>query len=309
MSKLGEGANSKVIMATSVQSRKNYAIKVHLSYDPKLGESIAQEVKVLQTVDHPNIIKIRDFLPVSKIEKLEADGSLSLTTEVYFVVILELADKHELINHLMAAGPLEEKLAKVYFYKLSSALKLLKDQGIAHRDIKPDNIVFDKHFEVKLIDFGFASHWGKYEDGMLRTRLGTDQYLAPEMRLGTAYDGHKSDIFSLGATLFTSVIGVPPFHSSRNEDCYFAAIKKGQWQSLWNTYEDFSSVRPEASFKALIQRMLEPDPEKRASVEEVLESEWLTGGEVPSVEEIKRVMKAKVDKVVESKLERRKQQY
>ena len=242
---------------------------------------------------------------MSKIERLEADGSLAHTTDVYFVVVLELAEKHELINHLMASGPLEEGLAKVYFYKLAVALRELKKKGVAHRDVKPDNIVFDKHFEVKLIDFGFAGLSTKYKDGKLRTRLGTDQYMAPELRLGEAYDGFQADVFSLGATLFTALIGVPPFHSSRNEDCYFAAIKKGQWEALWNTYEDFSAVRPCSQFKHLVQNMLHPDPAQRATIEEVLASEWLSQGEVPSVEEVVAAMRLKCEQVLVQKQKRR----
>lgn len=87
--------------------------------------------------------------------------------------------------------------------------------GVAHRDLKPENIMLDDDFNIRIADFGFAAPiQGKDGSGFLRTSLGTQSYMAPEILLKEPYQGHVVDLFALGIILFIMYSGHPPFASA-----------------------------------------------------------------------------------------------
>ena len=88
----------------------------------------------------------------------------------------------------------KEKLGKLIFYKILKGIQAIHEAGICHRDIKPQNILFDKDFNIKICDFGYSTH----NDENLTDLVGTPSYGAPEILNEEPYDGFKADIFSLG---------------------------------------------------------------------------------------------------------------
>ena len=104
--------------------------------------------------------------------------------------------------------------------QLLNSAEYLKEQKVAHLDLKLENILVDKDMNVKITDFGFSS----YQDKRLECYGGTQSYMAPEIIELKAFDGHKADIFSLGVILFISVMGVFPFKAAKKNDRYYSLL-------------------------------------------------------------------------------------
>lgn len=111
----------------------------------------------------------------------------------------------DVCDKLSALG---EKVGRFLIKQILSTLQYIHKQGVAHRDIKLDNIMVDENMNIKFIDFGFAARGNIYS---LTERYGTQTYLAPEIRRGEVYDGTKADAFSTGVVLYILVRGIFPF--------------------------------------------------------------------------------------------------
>lgn len=124
---------------------------------------------------------------------------------------MEYCQNGDLFDFVKKNGKLSEGLAKNLFHQLLDSLDFLHNKvGVAHLDLKLENVLIGNNFQVKLCDFGF------YEE--LKTKVcknrGTHGYRAPETYLQSneGFDGAKADIFSLGVILFIMIFGVPPFN-------------------------------------------------------------------------------------------------
>ena len=102
------------------------------------------------------------------------------------------------------------------------AMNYLHSQNFSHRDLKPENILLDKNYNLKLADFGFTTYMeGRDGLGKLRTQLGTESYMAPEINLKLSYSGVAIDLFAMGIILFVMYSGNPPFNRADPKDIYF----------------------------------------------------------------------------------------
>ena len=161
--------------------------------------------------------------------------------------------------------------------QVMSAVLYCHLNGIVHRDVKSDNVLFagqDISSPIKLIDFGISVKFEK--DTKLKDKTGTVLYIAPEVISGS-YD-EKCDIWSCGVLLYMMMSGQPPFYASSRKEV-MAKIKKGRFQfksKIWNV------VSPEA--KNLISSMLTVDPQLRPSCKEVLNHKWFNKDEIKKFE-------------------------
>ena len=104
--------------------------------------------------------------------------------------MLELAKGGELFDYIAVGGKFSESVSRFYFKQLINGLDYVHSNGVTHRDLKPENILFDGFYNLKIADFGFAAPVdGRDGSGHLRTRLGTESYMAPEIHAKKGYSG------------------------------------------------------------------------------------------------------------------------
>ena len=236
---IGKGAYGVVWRAAHMQTGAPRAVKV-------VRKSNSQEIKFLQLLSHPNVIKLCEV-----VEDAE---------HVY--IITELCTGRSLFS--VIGHPVDETSAADYMSQIISGVLHCHSMNIVHRDIKPENILFKsaKSSLLKLIDFGASTSATPQI-----FRVGTCLYMAPETFSG--YSGPKCDVWSCGVILYILITGEPPFQSSNNQELY-KKIKKEPCrfdQSVWDT------VSSEA--KDLVKGMLEKDPLRRLSTEQVYAHPWL----------------------------------
>ncbi len=161
-----------------------------------------------------------------------------------------------------------ERNAAVIMKQVLSAIGYCHSMRIVHRDIKPQNILFendDPNSQVKIIDFATSQQFDPASK--MRNRIGTPYYIAPEV-LRRCYD-EKCDVWSCGVVLYILLGGCPPF-KAENEEQLLIAIGKGEYKMQGSPW---SSVSPLA--KDLVKNMLMFDPEKRYTAAQALGHEWI----------------------------------
>lgn len=175
----------------------------------------------------------------------------------------------------MAHRYLKEKDAAKLFAQLVSAVWYIHQKKIVHRDLKLENLLLDRHRNVIVTDFGFANRFEHRSDDLMQTSCGSPCYAAPELVISEGlYVGSAVDIWSCGVILYAMLAGYLPFDDDPanpegdNINLLYKYILNTQL-----TFPDY--VSPEA--RDLLSKMLVPDPAKRATLQVVMEHEWLAG--------------------------------
>ena len=246
---LGAGSFGKVFFAKDKMNEKfELAIKCinkkHL--DKEELENLQNEVKLMQQVDHPNIVRYYETYDDKK----------------FLYLCMELCNGGELLSKMEKDSMYNEPKAAEIMNKLFRALNHCHADNIIHRDIKPENIMWGNDGEVKLIDFGFAI---KMQLKKARMDIaGTPYYIAPEVLNGVY--GKECDTWSTGVVLYQMMTGLRPFDGNSQEEV-FGLIQAGDYKF---------PKQPELSeqVKDLITRMLIVDPAKRITVAAALKHPW-----------------------------------
>ena len=193
---LGAGGMGKVYKVRNVISDRVEAIKVllpELTNVPELADRFLREIKVLATLEHPHIAALRTAQRI--------DNQLVMVMELVEGVTVE--DK-------LKNGPLPVDQAVDIVAQVLSALSYAHARGVIHRDIKPANMMVTEGGVVKLMDFGIAKAAGDRKLTMTGTTLGSLFYMSPEQIKGAELDP-RSDLYSLGVSLYEMVTGARPF--------------------------------------------------------------------------------------------------
>lgn len=208
---LGYGGSSAVFLARSLTSGDEVAVKVFLprsTLDGAMRRSFYQrflrEAEAASQVEHPHILSIYAYG--------EHEGLP--------YIVMPYMPGGTLSEYVQRRGPLSLEEARRYLTQVASALDYAHTEGYVHCDVKPANILLDGQGNAALSDFGIV-RWQQAEQSQSNgennakkpggeTLMGTPDYVSPEQALGESLDG-RSDIYSLGATLYALLTGAPPF--------------------------------------------------------------------------------------------------
>ena len=168
-------------------------------------------------------------------------------------------------NYLLQNGPIEPAKAQKIFTQLVGAVSYVHNKSCVHRDLKLENILLDKHENVKLVDFGFTREY-EGKASYLQTWCGTVCYSAPEMLKGEKYAGEKVDVWSLGIIMYALLAGELPFDDDDETITKMKILKEEP------KYPE--SFPPTA--KDLITQLLSKRPLLRPSLADILQNPWLT---------------------------------
>ncbi|MEN1681637.1 MAG: serine/threonine-protein kinase [Planctomycetota bacterium] len=202
LGQIGKGGMSSVYLAEHVMMRRQVAIKVLPKArvrDSSYLERFRLEARAVARLDDPNIVRAYD---------IDNEG------DVHYIV-MEYVDGKDLHQLVSDGGPLDYETAADYIAQAAAGLQHAHEMGLVHRDIKPANCLLDKHKTVKLLDMGLAKLAEDDETSLTLANdenvLGTADYLAPEQALNSHGADARSDIYSLGCTLYFLLVGRPPF--------------------------------------------------------------------------------------------------
>ncbi len=163
------------------------------------------------------------------------------------------------LSRLIQDGPLDCKVAARYVRDVARAIQYAHDQGILHRDLKPANVLVDKADNVHITDFGLAKSIG-HETGLTATgaALGTPSYMSPEQAAGRVEDhNYGTDVYSIGAILFTIVTGQPPFKATSIVQTIMQVIHRPA--PMARTVNS----KVDANIETIIDRCLQKTPDRR----------------------------------------------
>lgn len=255
---LGEGSYAKVKEAIDQHTLCRRAIKImkkkKLKRIPHGEENVAKEIKLLGTLDHPNVMKLVEvFVNDEK-------GKIYLVLEYCCAVLKEMLESSELKRF-----PTWQ--AHFYFVQLIEGLEYLHSHRIVHKDIKPGNLLLATDGNLKIADFGTAEILDTFApDDNCHTSQGTPAFQPPEIANGAeTFPGFKVDVWSSGVTLFHFVTGDYPFSGD----------------TIFRLFEDIAKCEytiptslVDPVLESLIRGMLTADPQERFSVLNIKSHDW-----------------------------------
>lgn len=289
--KIGHGAFAEVRLAVDATTGEEFAVKIfdHTAL-PKhqFEQSIKREIRIMQYLRHPNIVSIQSVLVTPK--------------RLY--LFMELVRGGELYDEIVKHQCIDEHTSRRYFQQIVDAMVYCHRRGVVHRDLKPENLLLDCNGNIKITDFGMASMRADivaslsgnvdgncnqverklnsatmttsgtimtYDENeqtkqLLRTQCGTPKYMAPEIIIAPreGYDGKKLDAWDCGMILYALLAGYLPFYGSDDAAVFRAII---------NTRLRFPKHFSDGACD-LLTRLLQKDPEKRESLEEIRNHPW-----------------------------------
>jgi serine/threonine protein kinase len=242
VSVIGRGGMGKVFKVRNVLSDRVEAMKVLLpDLDPRPDqvERFLREIKVVAGLEHPGIAALRTALRV----------------DTQILMIMEYVEGNSL-QHFLGRGRIEVAPAVHLTKQLLEALSYAHGRGVVHRDVKPSNILIGPGGRMKLTDFGIASRHGDPKLTAAGTAVGSLHYMSPEQMRAEPIDA-RSDLYSVGVTLYEMVIGQTPVQG----DSFYSILRAHLEEKPRPAVELVPGITPELS--QIIDRSLEKMPAAR----------------------------------------------
>uniref|UniRef100_H3BW05 Maternal embryonic leucine zipper kinase n=1 Tax=Tetraodon nigroviridis TaxID=99883 RepID=H3BW05_TETNG len=247
---IGSGGFAKVKLGRHILTGEKVAIKIMNKRD--LGDDLPRvkvEIEAMKNLSHQHICRLYHVIETS--------------TQIFMV--MEYCTGGELFDYIIAKDRLSEEETRVFFRQIVSAMAYVHSQGYAHRDLKPENLLIDEDHNLKLIDFGLCAITKGGLGYELMTCCGSPAYAAPELIQGKAYIGSEADVWSMGVLLFALLCGYLPFD---DDNCMilYRKITRGK-------YDNPRWLSPGSIL--LLNQMMQVDPKRRLTVEQLLGHPWV----------------------------------
>lgn len=220
-----------------------------------LDKFFPRELEILTKIENPHIIQVHSILQRGP--------------RVF--IFMRYADNGDLLDFIKKKSFIPEQQAKLWFRQMASGLHYLHGKNIAHRDLKCENILLSRKFNVKLADFGFA-RFCIDDDGrrvLSQTYCGSAAYAAPEVVSGTPYNPKLADVWSLGIILYIMLNGSMPF-----DDSNLRKLLKDQMSRNWIFRSRVRDIITSQA-KSIVRHILEPDMTLRLTLDRVLGHDWV----------------------------------
>ncbi|MCX7935057.1 MAG: serine/threonine protein kinase, partial [Planctomycetota bacterium] len=266
LEKIGQGGMGAVYRARQQSMDRIVALKIlpkSLARRTEFKERFFREARAAGKLNHPNI--------VSAYDAQEANG--------YCYIAMEFVEGETVANKLKREGAIPEEEALHIAHQIAAGLAHAWKNGIVHRDVKPENFLYTKDRIAKLCDLGIAkapADANLTQDGIA---LGTPRYISPEQARGIADLDYRTDIYSLGASLYHMLAGVPPFDGPTPAAIMLAHVN--------DPLPPLRSRAPHVSkaIAQVVERMMAKEPDSRyTSPEDFLaDLEALQRGEIPPI--------------------------
>ena len=251
--KIGEGMFGKVKLGVHLLTNEKVAIKIFDKgkiKNEKEAEYIGREISILKKLNHYNIIKLYNIIQ----------------NENFIFLIQEYVQNGELLHFLENSENInltETQICKIY-QQIISGIEYLHEVGIAHRDLKLENILLNYKRDIKIIDFGLSNEYNKENEELLQSSCGSPCYAAPEMIRGIKYHGLDTDIWSSGILLYLMLCKSFPFNDKNNSKLY-QKILSGKF-NLPNYLSNEA--------KDIICKLLKVNPSERIKLNEIKKHPW-----------------------------------
>ena len=273
---IGQGGFAKVNLGLNVLTGRVVAIKSFnknkkTKYGDKINmDKILYEINLMKKLNHQNVTKILE----------------TFEYEQFFFIIMEYINGGNLFSYVKKRRKLSEKVAKFLFRQIILGINHIHSNLIVHRDIKLENILIDMNNNIKICDFGIGIILSS-EDQTLYSHCGTPMYIAPEIILSTKEKGYKGfpvDIWSAGIALYIMVSGKLPFNFDESPDDFDVMNKNNNINKENNMKlkKEIISKEPKRldnisdELRDLLKGLLNKDPTKRLTCEQILKHPWLS---------------------------------
>uniref|UniRef100_A0A0N5AT37 non-specific serine/threonine protein kinase n=1 Tax=Syphacia muris TaxID=451379 RepID=A0A0N5AT37_9BILA len=207
-----------------------------------------REIAILKRLNHPNIATLYQVFETTR----------------GFYLVMQYAANGELANFLPGNRILPESEARIKLWQIVSAVEYCHSLGIVHRDLKLENLLLDKNFNIKIVDFGFSNTYCPTDT--LKTFCGSPPYAAPEIFEGREYIGPEVDIWSMGVILYKLVCGDLPFNAPAYHDLRYR-VTRCPFRVPFYLSTDCEN---------LLRKMLHKNPKRRATIAEIKAHPWMT---------------------------------
>ena len=282
--KVGESTFSNVYKVQNKNNLQTYSalkvIKKKKNDSLNYSRIFINEVNIYKELNHPNILNLISIVTDINKNIIGINFDLAFNMDLFDLIIEDLIPNNVKIT---------------YFQNLLSAVNYCHSLGIAHRDLKPDNVLIGFDYRILLSDFGLSFKTNNFNKNILcNSRIGTIQYMAPEIFISeNTLDGIKLDIWGIGMILFTLLSKFLPWGQAIVEDisyCKFLNENQKYWCEMSNFYcFNKSEIN-------ILNSLLDNDPTKRPFISDILLSDFLIKEKILDYDTIKKIMGDKINK-------------